>query len=152
MEQLFNELNFTHWMWFIAALLFLGLEALAPGVVFLWLGIAAVVSGGVVFFMPDMTWEAQSVLFVILSVISVFSGRYYLSKKGGIETDQSHLNRRGDALVGKNVVVSIAIKNGKGKVKVGDTLWSASGPDADEGVEVHITKVDGTLLIVEPIN
>jgi len=151
-EQLINELNFTHWMWFVAALVFLGLEILVPGVLFLWLGIAATITGGIVFFMPDMSWEGQSVLFVILAIISVLAGRFYISNKGGIETDQGTLNRRGDALVGKNVIVTIAIKNGRGKVKVGDTLWTASGPDVDEGVEVNIKKVDGTLLIVEPVN
>lgn len=150
MEQLINEMNFTHWMWFVAALVFLGLEALIPGVIFLWLGIAAGVMGGVVFFMPDMTWETQTVWFAILSLISLFSGRHYIKQKGGIETDQNTLNRRGDALVGKTVIVSVAFKNGQGKVKVGDTLWSASGPDVEKGTEVVIKDVDGTMLMVEP--
>lgn len=149
MENFLNELNFTHWMWFVSMILFLGLEALLPGVIFLWLGIAASVLGFIVLALPEMTWEAQLVWFSVLSVISVFSGRYYLKRKGGITTEAHFLNRRGDALVGRTVTVSTPIKNGMGKVKVGDTQWTAEGADAKSGEQVIVTKVDGATLYVE---
>jgi membrane protein implicated in regulation of membrane protease activity len=36
-------------------------------------------------------------------------------------------------------------------VKVGDGVWSARGPDAEEGTPVRITGADGSCLRVEPL-
>jgi membrane protein implicated in regulation of membrane protease activity len=47
-------------------------------------------------------------------------------------------------------VVEQAIENGRGKVRVGDTLWSAEGPDAPAGTRVTVTGTRGTVLVVEP--
>jgi len=151
MENFFSELSFTHWTWFIAALVFLGLEILLPGVVFLWMGLAAVVLGGVVFFMPDITWEWQLINFGVLSIISVLAGRRFIRKQGDIPSEDETLNRRGDALVGTMVRVATEITDGRGKVKVGDTLWSARGPDMAEGSMARIEGLDGNTLIVVPI-
>lgn len=68
-----------------------------------------------------------------------------------LKTDQPELNRRGAQLVGMIVRVEEAIEHGRGKVRVGDTLWTAEGPDAPAGTEVRITSAQGTLLRVELI-
>ena len=44
-------------------------------------------------------------------------------------SDQPDLNRPAAQLVGRVVVVAEAIDGGRGKVRVGDTLWPAEGPD-----------------------
>ena len=43
--------DIAFWHWWVAGLLLLALEAFAPGAVFLWMGVAALVTGGV--------WVAQ---------------------------------------------------------------------------------------------
>lgn len=66
-----------------------------------------------------------------------------------LKTDQPDLNRRPDQLVGRAVVVEEAIVHGRGKVRVGDTLWLVQGPDAPAGAEMRVTAADGVLLRVE---
>jgi membrane protein implicated in regulation of membrane protease activity len=68
-----------------------------------------------------------------------------------LKSDQPDLNRRGAQFVGLTVRVEEAIEHGRGKVRVGDTLWTAEGPDAPAGAEVRITSAQGTLLRVERI-
>jgi membrane protein implicated in regulation of membrane protease activity len=60
------------------------------------------------------------------------------------------LNVRGAYYIGRVVVVEDPIVNGRGRVRVGDTLWSAAGPDMAAGARAKVTRVDGTVLVVEP--
>jgi membrane protein implicated in regulation of membrane protease activity len=64
-------------------------------------------------------------------------------------SDQPELNRRGAQLVGRVLIVEEAIEGGRGKVRVGDTLWSAEGPDTPAGAEVRVTAARATILLVE---
>jgi membrane protein implicated in regulation of membrane protease activity len=66
------------------------------------------------------------------------------------KSDQPDLNRRSAQLIGRVVVVEEAIEGGRGKVRVGDTLWPAEGPDALCGARVTVTAARGNLLIVTP--
>ena len=47
------------------------------------------------------------------------------------------------------VTVETAIENNKGRVRVGDGVWNARGPDAPAGASVRIVAADGTVLTVE---
>jgi membrane protein implicated in regulation of membrane protease activity len=66
------------------------------------------------------------------------------------KSDQPHLNRPAMQLVGRVLLVEEAIENGRGKVRVGDTVWPAEGPDVPSGTLVRVTQARGTLLVVEP--
>jgi len=46
------------------------------------------------------------------------------------------------------VIVEEAIRNGRGKVRVGDTIWGAQGEDVAAGTEVEVTGVNDTVLVV----
>ena len=46
-------------------------------------------------------------------------------------------------------MVEQAIQNGRGKVRVGDTVWQAEGPDVPAGASVKVTAAKGTVLVVE---
>ena len=39
--------------------------------------------------------------------------------------------------------------HGRGKVRLGDTLWAADGPDCPAGTRVRVTGAAGTVLLVE---
>ena len=56
----------------------------------------------------------------------------------------------GAQYIGREVLVEEAISGGRGKVRVGDTVWPAQGSDAAKGARVKITGNSGTVLIVEP--
>lgn len=133
-------------LWFVAAVALLALETVVPGVHFLWFGIAAGVTGAIVLAAP-MAWQWQLIVFSLLSVVSVFLAR----RSGGgtnAKTDEPQLNVRGAQYIGRVVVVEEAIRNGRGKVRVGDTIWAAEGEDAHKGDKVEVTGVNGTVLVV----
>ena len=67
-----------------------------------------------------------------------------------LKTDQPDLNRRPAQLVGRVGVVEEAIAHGRGRVRIGDTLWLAEGPDAPAGTKVLVTAAQGAVLRVEP--
>lgn len=68
-----------------------------------------------------------------------------------LKTDQPDLNQRGGQLVGRIVVVEEAIEGRRGKVRVGDTLWPAEGPDLPAGAEVRVMAAKATVLLVERV-
>jgi inner membrane protein len=67
------------------------------------------------------------------------------------KSDQPDLNRRAAQLVGRVLLVAEAIEAGRGKVRAGDTLWPAEGPDAPVGAEVRVIAAKATVLVVERI-
>jgi membrane protein implicated in regulation of membrane protease activity len=135
------------WNWLIAAVVLLILETIVPGVHFLWFGIAAAVVGTLAF-ATGIVWQWQVLAFVLLSVAAVFWVKRFARPDLAI-SDLPDLNVRGQQYVGRSLVVEQAIENGRGKVRVGDTLWSAEGPDAPAGARVKVTGTRGTVLVVE---
>ena len=136
-----------HWWWLIAAALLAILEIFLPGLFLIWIALAAAVTGVALFFLP-LTFPLQAVLFAILAFISVWSGRRWYALKP-VATSDPNLNARADRLIGQVVTVEAAIENGKGRVRVGDGVWNARGPDAPAGSAVRVVAADGTCLTVE---
>lgn len=143
--------DIDYWHWLIAALVLLVLEIAAPGVFFLWMAAAALVVGIVTAIAPDMGLAAQFILFAVLSLVSVLVGRR-LVRTHPVPTEDTTLNRRGEQHVGHVYRVAHTIENGVGKVKVGDSLWTAEGPDTPEGTAVRVVAVDGAVLKVEKVD
>jgi len=137
----------THWFWLSLGLLLGVAELVAPGFFLMWLGLAALIVGGLDYFLP-ITVAYQVAMFAILSVLTVFAGKKFL-QKNPIETEDAQLNDRGARLTGEIVTVVEAITNGNGRVKVGDSVWSARGVDAAIGSRVRVTGADGAVLLVE---
>ena len=54
-------------------------------------------------------------------------------------------------MIGQTVTVVEPIEHGQGRVKVGDSVWSASGPDAEVGTKMKITGAEGNRLEVAPV-
>ena len=89
------------------------------------------------------------VIFLVLAFLTVFTGRTYYARNP-VESADPHLNTRTSRLIGQVVTVESAIENGKGRVRVGDGVWNAAGPDAPAGSSVRIVSAEGTCLTVEP--
>ena len=137
----------THWFWLSLGLVLGVAEMVAPGFFLIWLGLAALIVGGLDYFLP-ITVAYQVAMFAILSVLTVFAGKKFL-RENPIETEDAKLNDRGARLTGEIVTVVEAITNGNGRVKVGDSVWSARGVDAAIGSRVRVTGADGAVLLVE---
>lgn len=142
----FDEITFWHWL--IVGVILIGFEIFVPGVVFMWVGIAAVLTGIVAWLSPELAMEWLLIIFAALSVISVVLGRMYL-KRNPVKTDHPTLNRRGEQYVGRVFTLSEPIVGGFGKIKVDDSTWKVSGDDMPEGVKVEVTAVYGTVLQVQ---
>jgi hypothetical protein len=123
-------------------------EMIVPGVFLLWLGIAALLTGLVVFILP-IPLAAQLLLFAVLSVVSVYAGRRW-SGSLEIPSDDPMLNDRLARLVGEPVVVEEAIVGGRGRVRVGDGVWPATGADAAAGTRLTVTGAANGVLTVGP--
>ncbi len=135
------------WHWWVAGLGLLILEAFMPGAVFLWMGVSALVVGGLAWLLPAMAWQAEWVVFAILSVVTVVVWRRY---RPPAESDRPTLNRRGHSYVGRSFTLRDAIVNGVGKLRVDDSQWRITGPDVPAGTVVRVIAADGATLRVEP--
>src|SRR3546814_296486 len=125
MEAFIAELG--QWTWWIVAVVLGILELLVPGVFFIWLAAAAAVVGALAFVLP-IPLTGQIALFAVLSVLAVWASRRWLSRNP-IVSDRPLLNQRAQSYVGQSFVLDQAIVNGRGKLKIGDGQWLASGPD-----------------------
>lgn len=137
------------WNWFILALVLFTLETILPGVHFLWFGVAAVVTG-ILALTTGVGLSWQMIAFAVLAAATVFIVRRY-ARPDMARSDEPDLNVRGAQYIGRTVTVEEPISAGRGKARVGDTVWVVQGPDAAKGASVKITGVDGTVLVVERV-
>jgi membrane protein implicated in regulation of membrane protease activity len=150
--EFFYGLGF--WNWVFLGLALCALEAVIPGVHFLWFGLSALLVGILVMVahaigLSDvLTWPWQLVLFAVVSMASVFGVRRFV--RPDARSDLPDLNLRGAQYIGRTAVVADAISGGRGKVRIGDTVWAATGPDMPAGSSARVTGTDDTVLIVEP--
>jgi membrane protein implicated in regulation of membrane protease activity len=148
MAEIFPTLGI--WVWWIIAGLLLILELLLAGIFFVWLGIAAAVMGLVDFLAPPLDWQVEIAIFAVLSAVLVIAGRPWLKRRQAVDSDRPNLNQRIYDAVGRSYVLDEAIINGRGKVKIDDTLWEVTGPDLPQGAWVRIVGVDGLRLRAVP--
>lgn len=136
------------WNWLILAVVLVLLETVIPGVHFVWFGAAATLVG-VIALATGIDWQWQLLIFGILSFVTALLIRKYATSSNS-PSDQPGLNERGSYYIGRTVTVAEPIENGRGKVRIGDSLWIAEGPDLPASTKVKITKVVGTVVFVEP--
>jgi len=132
-------MEFNHWFWLVLAIVLFAVELAAPGISFLWLGLASAVTAIVVWFIP-MGWAGQLILFSMLVLISL-SAWWKLFRKEN--QTQNHLNNPAGRHLGETYVLVQPIENGRGKIQIGDTQWTVEGDNLPAGTRVKITAVHG---------
>ena len=137
------------WHWWVAAIVFVVIEAFAPGTMFLWMGVAAGIVGLVVLVLPEINWQFQLLIFAACAVVSAVGWRAY-QRRHPTETDHPALNRRGERYVGRTFTLEEPVVNGQGKIRVDDSTWKIEGEDLPAGSKVQVVGVEGTVLKVEP--
>ncbi len=142
--------NLGPWNWFIIAVVMLVLETMIPGVHFLWFGLAAIVVG-IIALATGLAWQWQLIVFALVAVATVFLARRF-AHPSIARSDEPDLNVRGAQYIGRTLTVTEAIKQGRGKVRAGDTIWHAEGEDVPAGSKVKVVGVDGTALVVERLD
>ncbi len=78
-----EPIQFWHW-WALGGLLMI-VEALAPGFMFLWLGVAAALVGLLLLVWPGLEFASQLLAFAVLSVASVVVWRRVQKAAAGSE-------------------------------------------------------------------
>jgi membrane protein implicated in regulation of membrane protease activity len=136
------------WSWMILAAILFVLEITAPGIFFMWFGLAAVATGLLAFGF-DVGWQWQLVWFCLLSVAFVVVAWKYL-RKHPLESERPLLNERAVRHIGESHDLVDAIVNGRGSVKIGDSIWRVTGPELPRGMRVTVIGADGSLLKVVP--
>jgi inner membrane protein len=137
------------WIWFLAAAVLMILELVVPGVLLFWLGLAALATG-LVDLVFTLSWQRELLLFSVLALASAILGRNLMRRSADKPHDRPFLNRRAEALVGRDFVLADPILDGVGRIRVDDTVWRVTGPDAAAGSRVRVRAVDGACLLVEP--
>ena len=145
MEEFFPFLG--SWVWWVIAGILLILELMAPGVFFIWLAIAAGLTG-LADSMLNLPWQAEALLFSAAALVSVLAGRAVLKRRGNADSDHPHLNQRQRSFVGRSFTLKEPIRDGRGKLIIDDTVWEILGPDAPAGAHVKVTGTDGMRLMV----
>lgn len=141
--------NLGPWNWMFLAIVLIALETIIPGVHFAWFA-AAALAVGVIALLTGLTLPWQLVAFACLAVASMVWARRYARTSATI-SDEPDLNVRASQYVGRVVTVEQPISGGRGKVRVGDTVWQAEGADASAGAQVRIKATNGTVFVVEPV-
>jgi hypothetical protein len=137
------------WMWLIGGVVLLIAELIAPGFFLVFIGGAAIATGVAAMLLP-LSLPVQFAIFAVLAFLAArIGGRRAYSMRYDYSADPL-LNDRVKRLLGKVVVVSQPVDANGGRVRVGDSEWSARGGPAQPGERVRIVDVDGNCLKVEP--
>ncbi len=136
------------WAWIILGVVLIGVELVAPGSFFLWLGLAAIATG-LLDALLGLSWQTAALLFALLSVGAVVLGRYVTRSKTQPDTDAAPLNQRGQSLVGRVFTLETPIKDGEGRIRVDDSSWRVTGADRFAGAKVRVVRVEGATLVVD---
>ena len=139
-------------MWFIAGLVMILLEFVAPGVVIVFFGVGAWVVAGAMWLGLIDSVPAQCMTFVISSLLLLFVLRRYVTS-WFVGSEVSNGGNVEEEFIGKTVRVTRAIDGGElpGKVEFKGAEWNARcGEPLPSGSRAIIVERNGLELIVEP--
>jgi membrane protein implicated in regulation of membrane protease activity len=137
------------WLWLIGGVLLLIAEVIAPGFSLIFIGAAAILTG-IIAVALGISLPFQLAIFAILALVAVryVGRRFYASRYD--PTPDPFLNDRARRMLGRVVVVVQPVDSHSGRVRVGDSEWSARGGPAAIGERVRIVDFEGNCLKVEP--
>ena len=78
-------MSLLYWHWWIVGLLLMAVEAFLPGAFFLWMGLAALVVGVLLFALPGMGLVLQVALFALFAIGSAALWRQLRPRGAGRE-------------------------------------------------------------------
>lgn len=146
----------TAWHWLAVGLLLIAIEMGIGTFDLLWISIAAGITSAFTAFGPEAVtgWQGQLIVFAITSVIMVIIGRTVFRSIREGTPEHPTLNKRMASTVGSKGTVASAFEGGMGRVKLGDTEWSAETIDGSNpgiGAGVRVEETDGNKLRVRVV-
>jgi membrane protein implicated in regulation of membrane protease activity len=149
-ERIVSELG--PWNWMVLGFALLVLEIIVPGFFLLWIAVAALITGALSLLFWDAgfwVWQVQILVFLALALVAAYLGNKFMGGNND-KTDQPLLNRRGEQMIGRIATLTEPITDGRGRVRIGDTMWRVSGPDLPIGAKVRVkaaTEADLELVV-----
>jgi inner membrane protein len=139
------------WYWFVLTVVCLVIEVIIPAFFFLWMSVASLMTGIIVWIAPSLATDVQIVIFSVLAIIAIIAW-WVLGKKIKITSDQPLLNQRGSQYIGRVFNLYEPIENGEGKIKVDDSIWKVHGEDCDINSKVKVIACRGTVFDVAKVD
>jgi membrane protein implicated in regulation of membrane protease activity len=144
----------TIWHWLGIGIILLTLEVAVGTFDLLWIAMGAFLTALFALIVPEPLggWQGQLVFFGIVAVAFVISGRTLFKGLRRRSTSHPNLNDRLAKMVGQRGEAATSFDGGRGKVKVGDSVWLAEQADDTvivEGDQVVIAGAAGTTLKVK---
>ena len=138
------------WVWMILAAICIVAEIFTAGFFILWFGVGALAAGllSLLGLGAGWQWAAFVVVSGVLFVVSRrFAERFTKQQPPGIGADR---------FIGKQGLVLEKIDNREntGRVRIDKEEWRAdseTGEDIPKGERVEVTRVDGTHMVVKPL-
>ena len=140
------------YMWIIWLSLFvvmIFIEAIGPELITLWFGFGALVAM-IVSFIPNVPWWVEVIVFVAVSLATLFALRP-LAKK---YFKRNVVRSNADSLIGrKGIIIEPISLLEPGSCKINDVTWTAVAVDENEsigkGEVVEVVALSGNKLIVK---
>jgi len=143
----------TIWHWVGLAIVLLAFEIMIGTFDLLWVSAGAFLTALFALIMPAPIngWEGQLTFFGVVAIAFVASGRTLFKGLRNRVSSHPNLNDRLANMVGQRGEAATNFDQGRGKVKVGDTVWLARQSDDTvivEGDGIVITGSESGLLLV----
>jgi len=142
------------WHWFVFGVVLMICEIFLPSFVFLWFGAAAVLIGGVLFLVPELSLTYQILSWSLLSMVLAIAWFKYLKP---LSVDKTKAGLSKEAIVGEvGQVISTPIADQRGKLRfsipiLGAEEWQFISEDnVAVGDRVRVVDVSGNALIIKP--
>lgn len=147
MAELLDSINYWHWL--ALGLLLLAAELLGAAGYLLWLGLSALLVGTLLALVP-LSWQLQWTSFGSFSLITTWLWWRRQLTHDKQSDEQRDLNQKQKQLVGQVIKLDEDFPAGKGRIKVGDTTWTAKSETLlTAGTVVKVIAVDGIILTIE---
>jgi inner membrane protein len=142
---------FPWWAWAVIGGMLALAEIHAPGSYLIWIALGAGVTAAVDAAAGGLSTEAQIITMVIAAGLSCMAGYVVYRRADPGQRNETTLNQRETMLLGAHGVVSAEIVHGQGKVRLGDTVWLAEGPDMPAGTPIIVRSVTRARVHVAPL-
>ncbi len=137
-------------IWFLVGLVLLILEFMLPGLIIAFFGVGACIVA-IVCLVTDISLNAQLIIFIIASVLSLVCLRTWLKGifMGHVKSKQD-MTEDIQEFVGERAVVIETVTKAGGKVELHGTNWSAQADgEISEGTAVEVIGKENLTLKVK---
>lgn len=141
-----------HIFWLSLGGLLLAAEMLGGNGYLLWSGVAAVITGLVVWLVP-LDWAWQGAMFAVLTLLAAWLWWKWLARRVQEQKPaDSHLNQRGQQLVGRRFILKPPRQWSRTHARRRQFPPVSASDDLSAGTQVEVIAVEGITLIIKAVS